>query len=267
MDDGTDRALRDVLDRPALLSAATTALAGTLDADAGTRRLARTPVPRLAGRCVVHAVPGRTVREVAVVHRDPARPADAGVASHAVAVPAPSGDGPLARALRGEGPLLPPRAAFPAPAAPGVSVGIDPTEDRTLLPAGAILLLHTDSLVERRGEVLDRGTTRLRREAASRAGEPVDALVEHLPRGTGADTDDDTALLAVRVPWPSRRAGGAPRVGHVHMRIPQHPPRLRAWQKNAPGRPRPQPAAPVHAPHPSRARRTPPCGPPTASAG
>ncbi|SEG84070.1 hypothetical protein SAMN05216223_1152 [Actinacidiphila yanglinensis] len=41
--------------------------------------------------------------------------------------------------------------------------------------------------------------TRLRREAASWAGESVATLVEELLHGLGADADD-IALLAVRVP-------------------------------------------------------------------
>ncbi|WP_031517810.1 PP2C family protein-serine/threonine phosphatase [Streptomyces sp. NRRL F-5123] len=429
MDEDTDRALQEALDRLALLSAATTALASTLDADAGMRRVARTLVPQLGDWCAVHAVAGETVREVAVVHRDPDRLADAGVgdASFALPVAAPAGRGPLARALRGEGPLLVPRAEFPSPEQPGgaherepapydrfdtetllvapllvrrevlgalmlgrgrgrepfgpehlsllqdlahriglsldnsrlhretqriaerlqrsllpplpaiaplgiaagyqpsqttaevggdwydcfvlpqgdialiigdvtghdlqaavmmsqlrnmlrgvacdrqepagrilsrldrashtlhpgttatcvyallteepggqwavewsraghpppllvtadgdsryldasgglplgVSVEIDRTEHRTPLPAGSTLLLYTDGLVERRGEVLDRGMTRLRREVSSRAGEPVEALVEQLLHGMGTGADDDVALLAVRMP-------------------------------------------------------------------
>ncbi|MFI0720753.1 PP2C family protein-serine/threonine phosphatase [Streptomyces sp. NPDC021224] len=429
MDDETGRALKDALDRLALLSAATTALASTLDADAGMRRVARTLVPQLGDWCAVHAVDDGKVREVAVVHRDPAGLADAGVgdSSYALPVVVPSGRGPLARALHGEGPLLVPRAEFPSSGEPGgaqerepapydrfdtetllaapllvrkevlgvlmlgrsagreqfrpehlslvedlahriglsldnyrlhretqriaerlqrsllpplpgiaplriaagyqpsqttaevggdwydcfvlpqgdialiigdvtghdlqatvmmsqlrnmlrgvacdrqepagkilsrldrashtlhpgttatcvyallkgeaggswevewsraghpppllvtadgdsrhldasgglplgVSVEIARTEHRTALPAGSTLLLYTDGLVERRGEVLDRGMTRLRREAASRAGEPVEAFVGQLLRGMGADADDDIALLAVRMP-------------------------------------------------------------------
>lgn len=418
MDDDVGRALQDALDRLALLSAATAALASTLDANAGMRRVSRTLVPQLGDWCAVHTVAERGIREVSVVHRDPTRLAG-GEPSPTSA--APSGRGPLARALRGEGPLLVPRSEFPSPlegepapytrfdtetllVAPlqargevlgtltlgragdrtpfssdhlplvedlahrlglsldnsrlhretqriaerlqrsllpalpdiapiglaagyepsqttaevggdwydcfvlpqgdialiigdvtghdlqatvtmsqlrnmlrgvacdrqepagkilarldranhtlhptstatciyallkgmrggpwtlewsraghpppllmtadgdshyldaavglplGVSVDIARPESRTPLPAGSTLLLYTDGLVERRGEVLDRGMTRLRREMASLAAEPVEGLVGHLLHGMGADADDDIALLALRVP-------------------------------------------------------------------
>lgn len=421
MDDDADRALQDALDRLALLSAATAALASTLDADTGMRRVSRTLVPQLGDWCAIHALDGGAVRQVCLVHRDPARLAGPETAEPQPAAP-PTGRGPLARVLRGEGPLLVPRSQFPAPgaggepapyhafdtgtllAAPllvrgevlgalllgrggdrapfeadhlplvqdlahrlgltldnarlhhetqriaerlqrsllpqvpdiaplglaagyqpsqttaevggdwydcfvlpqgdtaliigdvtghdlqatvtmsqlrnmlrgvacdrqepagkilarldranhtlypattatcvyallkggrrgpwalewsraghpppllveaggdsrylddagglplGVSADISRAEARAPLPPGSTLLLYTDGLVERRGEVLDRGMTRLRRELASRAAEPVEALVEHLLHGMGADADDDIALLALRVP-------------------------------------------------------------------
>jgi serine phosphatase RsbU (regulator of sigma subunit) len=423
MDEDTARALQDALDRLSLLSAATTALASTLDADAGMGRVARTLVPQLGDWCAVHAVVDGTVREVTVVHRDPAQLGDSGAgdSSQARPVATPSGRGPLARALRGEGPLLVPGAEFPAgaerepapynrldtetllvapllvrrevlgtlmlgrgcerapfgpehlplvqdlahrlglsldnsrlhretrriaerlqrsllPSLPdlaplavaagyepsqttaevggdwydcfvlpqgdialiigdvtghdlqatvmmsqlrnmlrgiacdrqepagkildrldraghtlhpettatcvyallkggtdgpwgvewsraghppplllaadgesrfldaagglpiGVSAELERAQDKVPLPAGATLLLYTDGLIERRGETLDRGMTRLRREAASCARQPPNDLVGQLLHGMGADADDDIALLAVRAP-------------------------------------------------------------------
>ncbi|MFG1808033.1 PP2C family protein-serine/threonine phosphatase [Streptomyces sp. NPDC049040] len=420
MDDDMGRALQDALDRLALLSAATAALASTLDANTGMRRVSRTLVPQLGDWCSVHTVADRGIREVAVVHRDPALNVDDGTTG---ALPSawPVGRGPLARALRGEGPLLLPHPEFPSPVAGepapytrfdtetllvaplesrgevlgalslgraagrapfsadhlplvqdlahrlglsldnsrlhretqriaerlqrsllpalpdigpiGLAAGYEPSqttaevggdwydcfvlpqgdialiigdvtghdlqaavtmsqlrnmlrgvacdrqepagkilarldranhtlhpastatciyallkgvqggpwtlewsraghlppllvtadgeshyldaagglplgvsadvirpEAQTPLPPGSTLLLYTDGLVERRGEVLDRGMTRLRREMASLAAEPVEAVVAHLLHGMGADADDDIAMLALRVP-------------------------------------------------------------------
>ncbi|SEG84864.1 hypothetical protein SAMN05216223_13473, partial [Actinacidiphila yanglinensis] len=67
MDDEAPGALQDALDRLALLSAATSALASTLDGDAGMVRVSRTLVPQLADWCAIHAVADGVVREVSVV--------------------------------------------------------------------------------------------------------------------------------------------------------------------------------------------------------
>ncbi|WP_327287257.1 PP2C family protein-serine/threonine phosphatase [Streptomyces sp. NBC_01198] len=112
-DGDTQRALQDALDRLALLSAATSALASTLDADTGMRRVSRTLVPQLADWCAIHTVEeDGGVREVSVVHRVTGQ-------DQAGALPTvpPSGTGPLPQALRGEGPLLVARAELPSPAA------------------------------------------------------------------------------------------------------------------------------------------------------
>lgn len=68
------------------------------------------------------------------------------------------------------------------------------------LPAGTVLLLYTDGLVERRDRPLDDGLELLRRAVAESSREP-ERLVEHvLDRllGTG-DRGDDVAVLAVRL--------------------------------------------------------------------
>jgi serine phosphatase RsbU (regulator of sigma subunit) len=64
------------------------------------------------------------------------------------------------------------------------------------LDAGSTLVLYTDGLVERRGEVIDEGLARL--EAACRSGpRDPEALCDHILDELliGADTDDDVALL------------------------------------------------------------------------
>jgi sigma-B regulation protein RsbU (phosphoserine phosphatase) len=111
MDQDVQRDLQDALDRLALLSAATAALASTLDADSGMRRVSRTLVPQLADWCAIHTVEeDGGVREVSVVHRVTGQ-------EQAGALPTvpPTGPGPLPRALRGEGPLLIPRTELPSP--------------------------------------------------------------------------------------------------------------------------------------------------------
>jgi serine phosphatase RsbU (regulator of sigma subunit)/anti-sigma regulatory factor (Ser/Thr protein kinase) len=68
------------------------------------------------------------------------------------------------------------------------------------LPAGSIVLLYTDGLVERRGQSIDEGLTLLRNEVASAPKDP-DRLLEHILTyvvGSG-ERADDIALLAARV--------------------------------------------------------------------
>ncbi len=62
------------------------------------------------------------------------------------------------------------------------------------------MLLHTDGLIERRGESLDQSMTRLRQHAAALAREPVDTFCDELLNGLASDHADDVALLAVRLP-------------------------------------------------------------------
>jgi hypothetical protein len=68
------------------------------------------------------------------------------------------------------------------------------------LPPGSTLLLYTDGLIERRDEVLDDGMTRLRRRAAGLARVPVETFCDELLAGLGTDSEDDIALIAVRIP-------------------------------------------------------------------
>ena len=88
-----------------------------------------------------------------------------------------------------------------APVGPpiGVTRAVHYRSATVALPPGATLLAYTDGLVERRGETLDDGLDRLRAVAA-RAGAPIEPmldgiLAELLPDGS----DDDTAVLAIRL--------------------------------------------------------------------
>lgn len=85
----------------------------------------------------------------------------------------------------------------------GPLLGLDPnvprTSARVALPAGAAVLFYSDGLIERRGEPLDHGLTRLRRQATALAGEAPDVLCDRLLESMSQGTEDDVVLLAVRV--------------------------------------------------------------------
>jgi GAF domain-containing protein/anti-sigma regulatory factor (Ser/Thr protein kinase) len=80
----------------------------------------------------------------------------------------------------------------------GVTTDVSYTEHTAQLTAGAIVVLYTDGLVERRGHSIDEGLTRLA-EAASRAPREPDAFVDALIADLlgGEALQDDVALLAV----------------------------------------------------------------------
>lgn len=82
----------------------------------------------------------------------------------------------------------------------GVDPGIAREDALVVLPRGSTLLLYTDGLIERPGEDIGRGLTRLRQHGASLAELPLqefcDALLERLTAGRF----DDVAMLALRVP-------------------------------------------------------------------
>ena len=69
-------------------------------------------------------------------------------------------------------------------------------EGRLPFLPGDTVVLFTDGLVERRGEVIDAGLDRLC--AAARAGVPLEQLADDLLATRAEDTFDDAALLAVR---------------------------------------------------------------------
>jgi serine phosphatase RsbU (regulator of sigma subunit) len=68
------------------------------------------------------------------------------------------------------------------------------------LPPDSTVLLYTDGLIERRGENLDDGMTRLRQHAAALARAPLATFCDELMAGLGEDSTDDIALIAVRLP-------------------------------------------------------------------
>jgi signal transduction histidine kinase/DNA-binding response OmpR family regulator/serine phosphatase RsbU (regulator of sigma subunit) len=82
---------------------------------------------------------------------------------------------------------------------PPLGSGLPQQPDHVVeLPAGTMLVLYTDGLVERRGESLDVRLDELAGRLAS-AGVPLEALPDELVRGmVGDELDDDVALLVAR---------------------------------------------------------------------
>ena len=86
-------------------------------------------------------------------------------------------------------------------------LGVDPTavrrESTVPLRPGAVVLLYTDGLVERRDCDVDTGVGRLRRHLAALAGRPLESLEsladELLGRMLPATPGDDVALVAISV--------------------------------------------------------------------
>ncbi|GGT06979.1 hypothetical protein GCM10010271_06720 [Streptomyces kurssanovii] len=71
---------------------------------------------------------------------------------------------------------------------------------RCALPPGSTLVLYTDGLIERRGEPVHRGMTRLRQQAAAVARTPLEEFCDELLTGLASQTTDDVAVLATRMP-------------------------------------------------------------------
>jgi signal transduction histidine kinase/DNA-binding NarL/FixJ family response regulator len=98
------------------------------------------------------------------------------------------------------------------------------------LPAGGLLLLYTDGLIERPGETLDEGFTRLQAAAAYRAelsvGEFCDELLDRMAPPGGYT--DDVVLLALRPNHASARSF-ATVLPAVPAKIPEARYRLRDW--------------------------------------
>lgn len=83
-------------------------------------------------------------------------------------------------------------------------LGIDPSsrriESEVALDRGSTVLLYTDGLVERRGQSLDEGLTRLRDLLIDLSALPLDELCDRILRRMAPDrTEDDIALVAVRL--------------------------------------------------------------------
>lgn len=80
----------------------------------------------------------------------------------------------------------------------GARSGRDRHEHTVRVPAGSMVLLYSDGLVEQRHEDLDRGLQRLRHAAT---GDPVsaDAMLDRVVTAMPASPDDDTVVLVARL--------------------------------------------------------------------
>ncbi|MFC9605484.1 PP2C family protein-serine/threonine phosphatase [Streptomyces niveus] len=108
-----DRALQDALDRLTIVANASEALSSTLDLEQGLRRLCRVLVPALADWCAIDLVESEgQLRRAVVEHREP-DVLPSGFLEALLPQAGESSPAPLARALRGAGPLR--LADFPAP--------------------------------------------------------------------------------------------------------------------------------------------------------
>ena len=88
---------------------------------------------------------------------------------------------------------------------PPLAVGDpDRREAEVTLDAGDVLILYTDGLIERRGEVIDVGLQRLRESALTHRDESVQSLADHLIADLIPDAaSDDVALVVKRVHQPT----------------------------------------------------------------
>lgn len=91
------------------------------------------------------------------------------------------------------GALAPPMCTAPSPV-------LQRPEATVVLPAGSLVVLYSDGLVERRREGLDGGMERLRQRAAEVADRPVDEVADHLvgTMATDAAREDDIVIVCLR---------------------------------------------------------------------
>lgn len=119
----------------------------------------------------------------------------------------PDGEVRLSWATAGHPPLLlvhPDGTACVLDSVRGVVIGTDADLPRSgavqALPAGATLVLFTDGLIETRTGPFDRDLAHLVGCAGAAAHLPLGEFCDRLLEASLADTGDDVALLAVRVP-------------------------------------------------------------------
>ena len=118
------------------------------------------------------------------------------------------------------------------------------TEGTTKIEPGATLLLYTDGLVERRGELLDDGLARVLDVAMRHASADPVRLTARLLTDVLADTDqpDDVAVIAARLlpgPLSARLPADPARLSGVRRAVtawatatglPWRPPRISSWR-------------------------------------
>ncbi|HEX4191240.1 MAG TPA: PP2C family protein-serine/threonine phosphatase [Marmoricola sp.] len=98
--------------------------------------------------------------------------------------------------------LLDATGANNVPTTPGPPLGCGPAtypETSFTIPAGATLFCFTDGLIERRGEDIDAGMSRLAATIQSVSDQPVSDIISHaVTTLRNDDAPDDIAVLAIR---------------------------------------------------------------------
>ncbi|MGR6320542.1 PP2C family protein-serine/threonine phosphatase [Micromonospora soli] len=82
----------------------------------------------------------------------------------------------------------------------GVQPGAVRSDHRVTLTPGCAVVLYTDGLIDRRDEIIDEGLADLTRSLTGRHGLTAEQLCDHLLDRYAATTDDDIALLVLRIP-------------------------------------------------------------------
>jgi signal transduction histidine kinase/DNA-binding response OmpR family regulator len=170
------------------------------------------------------AIPGARCATVSYAVIDTAKPGDgaAGISYSCAGHPYPLLVTPDQTPVFLQAGRRPPVAAAASPLAANTAV--------QELPAGSLLLLYTDGLIERLGETLDEGFARLQAAAAYRAelsvGEFCDELLDRMSPPGGYT--DDVVLLAVR-PNHSTERSFATVLPAAPTNIPEARHRLRDW--------------------------------------
>ena len=81
----------------------------------------------------------------------------------------------------------------------GVQIEIARSSTVVPLPEGGAMVLYTDGLIERRGEILDEGMERLRRELRPDGADSAEAMCQRLTRAiVKRGVQDDVAIMVVR---------------------------------------------------------------------
>lgn len=110
-------------------------------------------------------------------------------------------DGSVTRLDRGVSPLI---GALPSGGPPRSSGGAPRSEAGAVLPAGSLLLLYTDGLVESRDRDIDQGIDALCQAVAALESplDPERVCDELLALLGGSNPEDDVAILAIRIDAP-----------------------------------------------------------------
>ncbi|WP_433286688.1 SpoIIE family protein phosphatase [Micromonospora sp. CA-244673] len=82
----------------------------------------------------------------------------------------------------------------------GVQAGVVRGSHRVTLTPGSAVVLYTDGLIDRRGATIDDGLAELVRSLTGRHGETAEQLCDGLLARFAGRSDDDIALLVLRIP-------------------------------------------------------------------